>query len=146
MAEETEGSITINASPDQVMEVITDFNAYPKWTQGVKKTEIKKKDSKGRPAEVYMEAGSMGFNAKYTLRYSYKAKNSGLSWTSLEASGAVKSIKGEYALDGDGDQTKVTYRTTMELGMSVPGFMKRQGERMIIDSALKGLKKRVESR
>ncbi len=30
--------------------------------------------------------------------------------------------------------------------MSVPGFMKRQGERMIIDSALKGLKKRVESR
>jgi carbon monoxide dehydrogenase subunit G len=147
MAEETEGTIEIKASPEDVMEVITDFEAYPTWAQGVKKAEIKKKDSKGRPQEVFMEAGSMGINAKYTLKYTYKAKNGGLSWTSTDASGAVKSIKGAYELDPkDDESTKVTYRTTMELGISVPGFMKRQGEKMIIGTALKGLKKEVEKR
>jgi carbon monoxide dehydrogenase subunit G len=146
MAEETEGTIEIEASPEDVMEVITDFDAYPKWAQGVKKAEVKKKDSKGRPQEVFMEAGSMGINAKYTLKYTYKAKNGGLSWTSKDTSGAVKSIKGSYELDSKDGSTKVTYRTTMELGISVPGFMKRQGEKMIIDTALKGLKREVEKR
>jgi ribosome-associated toxin RatA of RatAB toxin-antitoxin module len=147
VAEETKGYIEIKASPEEILEVITDFDAYPKWAQGVKDAKVKKKDSKGRPSEVFMEAGSMGIGAKYTLKYTYKAKNGGLSWTSTEASGAVKSIRGEYVLEPEDEKkTKVTYRTTMELAISIPGFMRRQGEKMIIDTALKGLKKRVEGR
>ena len=147
MAEETEGSVEINATPEEILEVITDFDAYPEWASGVKKAEVKRKNSRGRPSEVWMEAGSMGVGASYTLAYSYRAKNSGLSWRSTEASGAVKAIEGEYALDPlDDGKTRVTYRTTIELAIKVPGFMKRQGEKMVIDAALKGLKERVESR
>ncbi len=146
MAEQTEGTIEINATPEEVMEVITDFDAYPTWAQGIKRAEVKKKDTQGRPKEVWMEASSMGIGAKYTLTYTYRAKNGGLSWKSKDAQGAVKSIDGEYTLEPAGDDTtKVRYRTSMELGIKVPGFMKKQGERMIIDTALKGLKKRVES-
>ena len=147
MAEETEASIDIDATPQEILAVVTDFDAYPEWASGVKKAEVKRKDSRGRPSEVWMEAGSMGVGASYTLAYSYRTKDSGLSWRSKEASGAVKAIEGEYALDPlDDGKTRVTYRTTIELAIKVPGFMKRQGERMIIDDALKGLKKRVETR
>src|SRR6266496_4271333 len=146
MAEQTEGSTDIKASPEEVMEVISDYEAYPKWAQGVKKTKILKNDSKGRPSEVHFEVGQMGVGAQYTLKYKYAAGNGGVSWASFEASGAVKRIEGEYVLEEKGDGTHVTYRTTMELAMPLPGMMKRQAERTIINTALGGLKKEVERR
>jgi carbon monoxide dehydrogenase subunit G len=146
MAEQTSGQIDIKASPEEVLDVITDFPAYAKWAKGVKSAKVLKKDSKGRPSEVSMEVGSMGFNSKQTLKYSYKAKNGGLSWKSTSAEGAVKSIEGEYVLKEKDDGTHVSYKTKMELAMPVPGMVKRQAERMIIDTALKGLKKEVEKR
>ena len=143
MAEQTEGSNEIDAMPADVMAVLGDFEAYPDWA-GIKKAEIKKKDSKGRASEVYMEVSQMGMQAKYTLAYKYKPKDAGLSWTTKEASG-VKDITGEYDLEGDGDRTKVTYRMSVELATPLPGFVKRQIEKMIVNTALGGLKKRVES-
>lgn len=145
MAEEASGDIEIQATPAEVMEVIADFEAYPSWAQGVKKTEVRKTDQKGRATEVYMEVGQMGFNASYTLKYKYKAKDGGVTWTSSDAAGAVKSVSGGYDLEPAGDDaTRVTFRTAVDLAMPVPGMIKRQAEKTIIDSALKGLKKRVE--
>jgi carbon monoxide dehydrogenase subunit G len=144
MAERTEGTTDIAATPSEVMAVITDFDSYPEWA-GVKSAEVLKSDSKGRPSEVAMSVSQMGFDAKYTLVYKYKAKDGGLSWTTKEASGAVKDIQGEYALEQSGDGTKVTYRLNLELGISLPGFLRRTAEKTVISTALDGLKKRVES-
>ena len=145
MAERTEGTTEINASPEDVMEVLTDFDAYPDWA-GIKKVEIKKKDSKGTPKEVYMEVSQMGMEAKYTLSYTYAAKNGGMSWTTMEASGALKDLQGEYVLEPSGDSTKVTYQMSIEPAVRIPGFIKRQIEKQVVNTALGGLKKRVESR
>jgi carbon monoxide dehydrogenase subunit G len=146
MAEQTEGDIDIKATPEEILEVITDFESYPDWAQGVKKAEVKKTDSQGRPSEVFMEVGQMGFNASYTLSYKYKAKDGGLSWTSKDASGAVKSLKGDYDLQETDDGTHVTYRMTVEAAVKLPGMVRKQAERMIVGTALGGLKKRVEGR
>jgi ribosome-associated toxin RatA of RatAB toxin-antitoxin module len=145
MAEQTSGTTTIDATPADVMAVLTDFDAYPKWA-GIKKVEVKKKDSKGRGTEVHMEVSQMGFEAKYTLSYTYKAKDGGMSWTTKEASGAVKDIKGEYDLEPAGDaKAKVTYHMAIEPAVKLPGFIKKQVEKQIVNTALSGLKKRVES-
>jgi polyketide cyclase/dehydrase/lipid transport protein len=91
-----------------------------------------------------MKAPMIG-ELKYTLSYKFKADNGGLSWTTKEIEGGVKDIKGEYKLDElDEDETKVTYTTTIDLKMKVPGMIRKQGERQIIKTALDGLKKRVE--
>jgi ribosome-associated toxin RatA of RatAB toxin-antitoxin module len=146
MAERAEGSTTIQATPGQVMEVIVDFDSYPAWAD-VKTAEVNEKDSTGRATEVAMAVSQMGFDAAYTLQYTYAAENAGLSWTTKEASGAVKDIQGEYALEADGDdKTKVTYRVMLEPNVKLPGFIKRQIEKMIINNALGGLKKEVEAR
>jgi hypothetical protein len=87
----------------------------------------------------------MGFDAQYTLAYTYKAKNGGLSWTTKEASGAVKDITGAYDLEGEGNRTTVTYEMSIEPAIKLPGFIKKQVEKQIVNTALGGLKKRVES-
>jgi carbon monoxide dehydrogenase subunit G len=143
MSEETSGSIEIDAPLEQVMAVISDYDSYPEWA-GVKTAEVLQRDSEGRPAEVAMSVSQMGFEASYTLAYEYAPDFGGVSWTTKEASGAVKDIGGEYVLEASEGGTKVTYNLTLELGMSLPGFLKRQAEKQVINMALGGLKKRVE--
>jgi hypothetical protein len=55
-------------------------------------------------------------------------------------------MDGAYSLRALGDgSTEVTYRLVLDLSIPLIGMIKRKGEKMIIDTALKGLKKRVES-
>jgi carbon monoxide dehydrogenase subunit G len=144
MAERTEGSIEIEATPGEIMEVIGDFRSYPEWAEGIRSAEVRATDDRGRATEVAFEFSAMGFTASYTLAYDYAEDDGGVRWTTEEASGAVKDVQGEYVLEALNGDTEVTYRLAVELGVPLPGFMKRRADRAAIKSALDGLKKRVE--
>jgi ribosome-associated toxin RatA of RatAB toxin-antitoxin module len=143
MAERTEGSIEIEASPAEIMEVITDFEAYPEWAEGIRGAEVTERDAEKRPTAVAFELSAMGFDASYTLRYVYEGDER-ISWTTEEASGSVKDIQGGYELEALNGDTEVTYRLTVEPAVSLPGFLKRRAERQALRAGLEGLKKRVE--
>jgi carbon monoxide dehydrogenase subunit G len=144
MAERTEGSIEIEAAPAEIMEVIADFASYPEWAEGIRSVEVRATDERGRATEAAFEFSAMGFSASYTLSYDYAEDDRGVRWTTKEAAGAVKDIQGEYVLEALNGDTAVTYRLAVELGMPLPGFMKRRADRAAIKSALEGLKDRVE--
>ena len=146
MADKTEGSIVIDRDPEAVMAEILDFDSYTEWSKEIKKVEVLERDSKkrGKVVDFVIDAGFA--KAEYTLDYTYLDKTEGVTWVTTASKGAIKSMTGEYLLEGAGaGKTKVTYRMTMELGVPLPGFLKRQGEKKVIDVALKGLKQRVES-
>jgi ribosome-associated toxin RatA of RatAB toxin-antitoxin module len=143
MADKTEGSITIDADPATIMGVIADFERYPEWSSEIKKVEVRARGADGRATDVYFEVSAGPISPKYTLHYEYGGNRS-VSWKMTEGT-QLRNIEGEYVLDADGDATKVTYRASVELAVPMLGFMKRQGEKRVIDTALKGLKKRVES-
>jgi carbon monoxide dehydrogenase subunit G len=145
MADRTEGSTEIDATPAEIMAVITDFEAYPEWATGVKHAKVLERDAKGRAVTVAYEVSQSGVGATYTLAYTYGGRGRRLSWTTVEASGVVKDIEGEYVLEPVEGATRVTYRTTIDLSIPLMGFMKRQAEKMIISTALDGLKARVEA-
>jgi hypothetical protein len=67
-----------------------------------------------------------------------------VSWH-LVQSKAMKSQDGNYQLTDSGGSTTVTYDLSVALKMRVLGVFKRKGQKVIIDAALTGLKKRVES-
>jgi len=145
MAERTQGEITIAADPRAIMDVIADFEAYPEWASSVKKSEILERDADGRGQKVRFEVSLLGLNGWYELTYSYKPDDEGISWTFVDGS-PIKNLEGEYALSGSSGSTKVVYRASVEPGIPMMGFMKRKMESQVIDIALKGLKKRVESK
>src|SRR5262245_27815208 len=109
------------------MAVIEDYEAYPTWND-LKSVKILTTDPQGRGSEVEMEAKApvLG-DLRYVLKYSYKADNGGVSWTTKEIEGGVKDITGEYVLEElDDEETKVTYRMKIDLKMKVPGFIRKQ--------------------
>jgi carbon monoxide dehydrogenase subunit G len=144
MANRTSGSIDIEASPQEVMEVIEDFESYPEWAD-IKAVEVRSRDAGGRGVEVAMqiEVPVVG-RAAYTLAYEYKPHHGGVRWTTKEASGFVKDLSGEYTLEEKDGATRVTYGLEIQTGVPVPGFMKRKADRRIVETALHGLKRRVE--
>ena len=144
MAEQTQGSIEIDASPAEIVDVIADFEAYPEWVDGIRSAEVRERGPEGRPSLVAFEFSAMGFSASYTLRYEYEPEDLAVRWTTEEASGAVKDVQGAYELEPLNGDTRVTYRLAIELGVKVPGMLKRQGDKRAIKTALDGLKRRVE--
>jgi ribosome-associated toxin RatA of RatAB toxin-antitoxin module len=142
MAEQTTSSIVIDAAPAAVMAVIADFEAYPSWAQGVKKAEPV--DAGKRPEQVYFELDASPIKDAYTLAYDWDGDN-GVSWNLVEGK-MLKAMDGAYLLDDRGDgTTEVTYRLAVDISVPMIGMLKRKAEKVIIDTALKGLKKRVES-
>jgi ribosome-associated toxin RatA of RatAB toxin-antitoxin module len=142
VADQASSSITIEAAPEQVLSVIRDVEAYPEWTGGIAKAEVLEEGASG-PRKVAFHMSQSGMSDDYTLDYDWR--DDGVSWTLAEPSKLQKSQKGSYRLAADGGTTQVTYHLTMDIKIPMIGLMKRKAEKMIIDSALKELKKRVES-
>ncbi len=143
MAEQTTSSIVISADPAAVMAVISDFEAYPTWAQGVRKAEPVEQGSNGRPEQVYFELDASPIKDAYTLSYDWKGDDS-VTWKLVEGK-MLKAMDGSYELDDQGGSTEVTYRLAVEISIPMIGMLRRKAEKVIIDTALKGLKKRVES-
>jgi ribosome-associated toxin RatA of RatAB toxin-antitoxin module len=144
MAEHAEGSIDILATPKEIMGVIADFEAYPEWVGNVQDVEVLERDRYGRGSLVAFRLRTPLVSADYTLAYRYAVRSGGLSWTYRE--GTLQDLSGSYALeplDGE-DATRVTYRLDIELGMPLPGLVKRQAAKQIVRSALNDMKRRVE--
>ena len=144
MAERTESSITVDAAPAEVMAVIADFDAYPQWTGAVKETEVRSKASNGRAKEVWFNLDAGAIKDQYVLAYSWKGDEE-VRWQLVEAEQIVKAMDGAYLLDDNGDgSTTVTYQLSVDVKIPMLGMIKRKAEKVIIDTALKELKKRVE--
>ena len=77
MAERTQGVITIAAEPRAIMDVIADFEAYPEWASGVKKSDVQERDAEGRGQKVRFEVSMLGLSGWYELTYAYKPDDAG---------------------------------------------------------------------
>ncbi|MGZ8630189.1 MAG: SRPBCC family protein [Actinomycetota bacterium] len=143
--EHAEGSIVIEAPLEDVMEVIEDYESYPEWAD-VRSVDVRRRGEGDRATEVAFEVDVPVLGrAAYTLSYQYAPGDTGLSWTTTEARGAIRDIRGEYLLHDLSDgETKVTYRLGVELGVLVPGFLRSEGAKRVIENALEKLKRRAE--
>ncbi|WAP55554.1 SRPBCC family protein [Streptomyces sp. S465] len=144
MAEHTSSSITIEAAPADVMGVIADFDRYPEWSGEVKEADILTKDDHGRAEQVRMLLDAGAIKDDYVLQYTWTGDDL-VSW-SLVKSQMLRSLDGSYRLSAlaGGKSTEVTYQLTVDVKIPMLGMIKRKAEKVIIDRALAGLKKRVE--
>lgn len=142
MPDMTEEDIVIHAPAAAIMDVIADLENYPEWSDGVSRIDVLTRFDDGRPetARWIVDAGPI--KDVYDLRYSWDGNHS-VSWTLIQGQ-LLKLDDGTYTLDEDGDSTKVNYKLKVDLHIPMLGLLKRKAERSIVDTALKGLKKRVE--
>ena len=142
MADQSTQSIVVSAPAADVMAVIADFPAYPEWVAAAKKVEVVKQGADGRAEQVHFVIDAGMIKDDYTLAYTWDDDRQ-VSWT-LVSSQLMKRQDGSYTLVESDGTTEVTYAITIDINLPLLGMMKRKAEKVILDTALKELKKRVE--
>jgi len=128
-----------------VMTVIADFAAYPEWASAVRSAEVLSQDPGGRASAVRFQLDAGPIKDVYILSYEWFSDDRGVSWDLVKGQ-MQRAQKGSYVLQPrDGDRTEVTYELAVGIRIPMIGMVKRRAEKMIIDTALKGLKSRAES-
>jgi ribosome-associated toxin RatA of RatAB toxin-antitoxin module len=144
MADQSTQSIVVDASPERVMAVIADFSAYPEWAKAVRETEVLAQDGDGRAKQVRLTLDAGPIKDVYTLEYDWAGDGLSVSWHLVKGQ-MQKAQDGRYALEPAGSATRVTYTLSVELALPMIGLLRRKAEKMVMDTALKELKRRVES-
>ncbi|SHF40654.1 SRPBCC family protein [Streptoalloteichus hindustanus] len=143
MADQSTQSIVIDAEPEKIMAVIADFAAYPEWANGVRRTEVLETGPDGRPARVRFELDAGVVKDEYVLAYEWSADGLAVSWQLVKGQ-MQKAQRGSYVLEPQAGVTRVTYSLSVELAIPMIGLFKRKAEKMIMDSALRELRRHVE--
>ena len=131
MTDSTSSSVHIAADPGAVLDVIADFEAYSDWADQV---------------EYVLDAGAV--KDTYVLEYDWDGiaeDGSGVVSWHLVRAGVLKALDGSYTLTALDGGTRVDYSLAVDVKIPMIGMLKRKAEKVIIDTALKELKKRVES-
>lgn len=140
----TTSDIVIEAPANEIMTVIADFASYPLWATGVQVADILDVDAHGRAAKVQFVLDAAPIRDEYTLDYLWDGDRN-VSWSLDEPGAMLTSMDGTYVLEAiGGNETRVTYKLAVDVSIPLLGMLKRKAEKVIIDTALKGLKSWVE--
>jgi len=144
MAEHANERIRIDASREDCLAVVLDFEKYPEWARDLKQVTIHERDEAGRGRLVEFRAAAMGQSFKYVLRYDYTSLPDAFTW-GLDSGDKLRQLDGSYRFEAEGDGTRVHYDLAVDLSIPLPGLIKRRAAGMIMGTALRELKKAVEA-
>ena len=143
MADQSTQSIVIDAPPAAIMAVIADFPAYPQWAASVKSAEVVSTLPDGRADQVRFVLDAGVVKDDYVLAYEWSGDDR-VEWRLVRGQ-MQKSQQGSYVLRPRGSSTEVTYHLAVDLAIPMLGMFKRKAEKVIMETALNELKRRVES-
>jgi uncharacterized membrane protein len=143
MADQSTQSIVIDAPAAAVMAVIADFPAYPTWVAAAERVEVLESGPDGRACRVHFVLDAGAVKDDYVLAYTWDGDRR-VDWTLVQGQ-MQKRQDGSYVLAESDSSTTVTYTIAIDLTIPMLGLIKRRAEKVILDTALKELKKRVEA-
>jgi uncharacterized membrane protein len=136
--------IIITATPERCYAVASDFESYPEWASDIKSVEVKERDAQNRPSIVTFTAEALGRSTQLTVVYDYSKAPQELSWKLVQGD-MEKQWDGRFVFTPLDDHTEVSYEITIDLTVSVPGFLKRRVESRILQTLNSELKARAEA-
>lgn len=132
--------VTIEATPEEIMDVLVDLESLTEWSPNHQKVEVLERDERGRPTKSRQVVKVVGVSDDQVLDYTIE--DDGVSWT-LVSSKQQRAQEGRYTLTPNGNATDVHFELTVDPVVPLPGFLVKKGANGLMDTATKGLRKRV---
>lgn len=140
MATSDSREVVIEATPEEILDVIADVEATPTWSPQYQKAEILDRYPDGRPKQVEMTVKAAGLTDVMVIEYTWS--DNGVTWT-LVSSGQLKAQDAGYTLTPDGDKTRVKFDMLIDLSIPMPGFILKRTLKGGMETATDGLRKQV---
>jgi ribosome-associated toxin RatA of RatAB toxin-antitoxin module len=135
---------TVDASPERILNVLKDVNAYPQWQKEVQTAQVLSSDEQGRPQVVRMDVSAMGMKGNYTLEYRYPDDTT-LEWR-LTDGDMITANDATYRLRDNGDgTTELNVEMLLGVKWKLPDFMIDQMIQKAVNDYIKGIKSMSEA-
>ncbi|OMC31643.1 cyclase [Mycobacterium sp. GA-1841] len=140
MATSDSREVVIEATPQEVLDVVADVEATPSWSPQYQRAEILETYDDGRPKRVKMTVKAAGLTDEQVIEYTWGENK--VSWT-LVSAGQLKAQDASYTLTPDGAKTKVRFDISIDLSVPLPGFILKRTMKGGVETATEGLRKQV---
>ena len=130
----------IEATPDEIMDVLFDLESLTQWSPAHKKVDVLERDDQGRPSKSRQVVKIVGVSDEQVLAYS--VHDDGVSWTLISAK-QQRAQQARYTLTPEGDSTRVHFELTVDPLVPLPGLLIKKGAQGLMETATEGLRKRV---
>ena len=132
--------VVIEATPEEILDVIADVEKTPSWSPQYQSAEVVDTYDDGRPRTVKMKIKAAGISDDQVVEYSWADNEA--SWTLVKA-GQLRSQDAKYTLTPEGDKTKVRFDLSIDLSVPLPGFIVKRTIKGAMETATDGLRKQV---
>lgn len=132
--------ILIEATPDEIMDVLFDLESLTRWSSAHQKVEVLERDEAGHPRRSRQVVKIVGISDEQVLDYT--VHDDGVSWT-LVSSKQQRAQDARYTLIPEGDATRVRFALTVDPLVPLPGFVIKRGAKGLMDTATDGLRNQV---
>ena len=132
--------VVIEATPEEILDVIADVRSAPTWSPQYQSADVLDTHDDGRPKRVKMKIKAAGLTDEQEVEYSWT--DTSVSWTLIKA-GQLKSQDATYTLTPQGDKTKVRFDLKVDPAVPIPGFLLKRTLKGAMETATDGLRKQV---
>ena len=140
MAANDSREVVIEATPEEIFDVIADVVNASSWSPQYQSAEVLDTYADGRPKRVKMKVKAAGLTDEMEVEYSWSANSAG--WTLINSS-QLKSQDAMYTLSPAGDKTKVRFDLKVDPSIPIPGFLLKRTLKGAMETATDGLRKQV---
>jgi ribosome-associated toxin RatA of RatAB toxin-antitoxin module len=135
-------TVEVAASPETIMSIVADFEAYPAWNNEIKGCWVLARYNDGRPSQLRLDVQVQGMDASYICAVYYPSPAE--IYTVLQQGDLFAKQQQNFSVIGMGATSLLTVDLDVETKMAIPKTMVRK----VIDDALdylaENLKKRAE--
>jgi hypothetical protein len=132
--------IVIEASSEEILDVLFDLESLTEWSSAHQEVEVLERDADGHPAKSRQVVKIVGITDEQVL--DYHVYDDGVGWT-LVSSKQQRAQDARYTLVPEGDTTRVRFEITVDPTVPLPGFLIRKGAEGLLKTATEGLRRRV---
>jgi ribosome-associated toxin RatA of RatAB toxin-antitoxin module len=140
MATSDSREVVIEASPEEILDVIADVESTPTWSPQYQSSEVLEAYDNGRPKRVKMRIKTAGVSDDQVVEYTWTGDV--VRWTLVSAD-QLKAQDASYRLTPEGDNTRVRFDIKVDLTIPLPGFVLKRAMKGGVETATEGLRKQV---
>jgi len=134
----------VRAPVDLCFDTLVDFSNYPKWFRVIRSASVELADPAAGLWRVRYELDAILKTITYTLAYESERPKL-LTWKMT--TGDLQAIEGRYdLLELEPGLTEATCTQAIDIGMWVPGMVRRVFERSAVEDSVREFKQAAEDR
>ena len=137
----TESSeVVIEASPEEILDVMADVESLPEWSGAHQSVEVLERYDDGKPRRTKQIVKTVGITDEQVIEHTWP--DDGETWTLVSAK-QQRAQDARYTLTPEGDKTRIKFEITIDPLVPLPGFLLKRATKGALSTATDGLRKRV---